>query len=72
MEQLQNFADTAGAEAMREQFRCCCVTTVLWTIVMNEHKLNKTINREDIKNVNITVLVEWLELVTFVIKDHST
>ena len=27
--QLQNFADTAGDEAMREQFRCCCLTTVL-------------------------------------------
>ena len=28
--QLQKFADTAGAEAMRKQFRCCCFTTVLW------------------------------------------
>ena len=49
MEQLQNFADTAGAEAMHEQFRCCCVTTVPWTIVMNEHKLNKTETKKDLK-----------------------
>ena len=25
---LQRFADTAGAEAMRKQFRCCCFTTL--------------------------------------------
>ena len=27
-------------EAMREQFRCCCFTTFLWTTVKNEHKQN--------------------------------
>ena len=26
---------------MREQCRCCCFTTVLWTTVMNWHKQNK-------------------------------
>ena len=40
----QNSANTASAEAMREQFRCCCLTTVLLTTVMK--KINKIINRE--------------------------
>ena len=48
---LQNFADTAGAEAMREQLVRCCFTTVLWTTVMNGHQQSNKQRSHLLKNL---------------------
>ena len=54
------FTDTAGAEAMREQFSLDAVvlTNILWTTVMNEHEQINKQRSHFLKNLFVSVL-KW-------------